>query len=57
MHAVKIAWRNRVMHIDPIVAKDRAKAIFDATIGLMNHLATRLSEQGELLDYDEPLPL
>ncbi len=47
MHAVKIAWRNRVMHVDAIVAEDRAKAIFDAVIGLMNHVSKTISDDGE----------
>ena len=54
MHAVKIAWRNRVMHVDAIFTEDRAKAIFDATVGLMNHLAYQISEDGEILDGHPP---
>lgn len=53
MHAVKIAWRNRVMHVDQFMSEDRAKAIFDAIIGLMNHLATQISEF-ELLEDETP---
>lgn len=56
MHAVKIAWRNRVMHVDAIFPEDRAKAIFDATVGLMNHLATQISEDGEIFSEQEQLP-
>jgi hypothetical protein len=55
MHAVKLAWRNRVMHVDTIMPEDRVKAIFDAVVGLMDHLATRLTEEGEFLPDEEPL--
>lgn len=46
MHAVKVAWRNSVMHVDAIVTEDRAKSIYDATAGLMNYLACRPDQLG-----------
>jgi len=45
MHAVKLAWRNRFAHIDAIVPPDKARDIFNATRGLMRHLAEHLAEE------------
>lgn len=39
MHAVKVAWRNKVMHVDTVMTEERAKTIYDASIGLMNYVA------------------
>lgn len=38
MHAIKLAWRNRVMHVDQIVTEERAKPIFYAVVTFMNYL-------------------
>ncbi|HRD76819.1 MAG TPA: hypothetical protein PK264_12940 [Hyphomicrobiaceae bacterium] len=51
MHAVKIAWRNRVMHVDSIVTAERASSIFDATCGLMNFLSDHAEH---FLHVDQP---
>lgn len=42
LHAVKVAWRNRTMHVENINTMEQAKAIYDATRGLMDYLATDL---------------
>lgn len=42
--AVKHAWRNPTMHVRITHDAESAKAIFDATGGLMRHLATELHE-------------
>ena len=44
MHAVKLAWRNQVMHVDTTFSLDNARDIFNATKALMQHLATKISE-------------
>ena len=44
MHAVKLAWRNQVMHVDPTFNVENARDIFNAVKALMQHLATQLSE-------------
>lgn len=44
MHGVNLAWRRRVAHIERTYTKDQAKRIYDATKGLMEHLAEKLSE-------------
>lgn len=59
LRAVKHAWRNRVMHIDSIVTEERAKSIFDSTIGFMNVVSKRLKEDGLIdpnfeLDFETP---
>jgi hypothetical protein len=41
-HAVKIAWRNRVMHIERSYGDQDAFDIMSSTRGLMGHLAPRL---------------
>ncbi|HET8546424.1 MAG TPA: hypothetical protein VFL57_00390 [Bryobacteraceae bacterium] len=42
MHAVKIAWRNRAMHIEKKHTIEEAREIYDATRGLMRYLAENL---------------
>ena len=44
MHAVKLAWRNQVMHVDMTFSLENARNILNATKALMQHLATQLSE-------------
>jgi hypothetical protein len=48
MHAVNVAWRRRVAHFERTYTKEQAKRIFDATKGLMEHLAEKLSEVDEV---------
>lgn len=43
-HAIKLAWRNRVMHIERSYSEEDAKEIMNASKGLMRQLATRLHE-------------
>ena len=43
MHAVKLAWRNQVMHVDATFSLDNARDIFNAMRALMQHLASGLS--------------
>ena len=42
MHAVKLAWRNRAMHVDATFSLDNARDIFNAMKALMQYLATQL---------------
>ena len=44
MHAVNLAWRRRVAHIERVYTQDEAKRILDETRNLMQHLAVKLSE-------------
>jgi hypothetical protein len=44
MHAVNLAWRRRVAHVESSYDDGQAKRIFDATKGLMEHIAAKLSE-------------
>jgi hypothetical protein len=44
MHAVNQAWRQRVAHIERSYSEEEALRIWDATKGLMQHLATKLKE-------------
>lgn len=41
-HTVKIAWRNRVMHIEKKYTGEEAREIYAATVGLMRYLAENL---------------
>lgn len=45
MHAVNDAWRTRVAHMDTKYTGEEAKRIWDATKGLMQHLATSLKQE------------
>lgn|SRR5574337_356514 len=47
MHSIKIAWRNKVMHLERKYTEEEAESIFNATKGLMRYLATVLSETVE----------
>ena len=44
MHAVNEAWRQRVSHIERNYNEEEAMSIFNATKGLMQHLAKKLTE-------------
>lgn len=46
MHAVNQAWRQRVAHMDRKYTEEEAMRVWEATKGLMQHLATRLTESG-----------
>jgi hypothetical protein len=41
-NAVKVAWRNRVMHVDTKHTMEEAREIYDATRGLMRYIAEEL---------------
>lgn len=45
-HYFKDAWRNYTTHVHDTYSTERAKTIFDHVRGFMQHLATRLREQG-----------
>ncbi|MGO8707239.1 MAG: hypothetical protein ACLQMG_06225 [Terracidiphilus sp.] len=47
MHAVNLAWRRRVAHVERTYTQEEAKQIFDATKNLMQHIAVKLSECGD----------
>ena len=42
LHAVKVAWRNRVMHVEKKHTMEEAREIYAATGGLMRYLAENL---------------
>jgi hypothetical protein len=42
LNAVKLAWRNRVMHVDRKHTMEEAKEIYNATCGLMRYIAENL---------------
>jgi hypothetical protein len=42
LHAVKVAWRNRAMHVDTKHTMEEAREIYSATCGLMRYLAENL---------------
>ena len=42
LHAVKVAWRNKTMHVEKINTMEHAKEIYDATCGLMRYLGENL---------------
>ena len=48
MHAVKLAWRNQVMHVDTTFSLDNARQIFEQTKLLMIALSIELSEPSAL---------
>jgi hypothetical protein len=50
MHAVNLAWRRRVMHIERNYDESEAERIIEATKGLMQHLAIKLSDPAEAGD-------
>jgi hypothetical protein len=45
VHAVKVAWRNRVMHVEHKHTMEEAREIYGATRGLMRYLAENLPRQ------------
>lgn len=45
LHAVKVAWRNKTMHVEKINTMEHAKEIFNATIGLMRYLVENLPQK------------
>jgi hypothetical protein len=45
MHAVKIAWRNRVMHVEKKHTPEEARDIYSATCALMRYLAETLPQE------------
>jgi hypothetical protein len=46
VRAVKKAWRDPTMHVERTYDREQAVKVFDASLGLMTHLATRLDEKG-----------
>jgi hypothetical protein len=44
MHSVNLAWRRKVAHVERTYSQEEARQIFDATKGLMQHIASKLSE-------------
>ena len=42
LHAVKVAWRNKTMHVEKVNTMEHAKEIYDATTGLMRYLGENL---------------
>jgi hypothetical protein len=47
MHALNLACRRRVAHIERTYTLEESKRIYEATRGLMQHIATKLSEVEE----------
>ena len=45
LHAVKVAWRNKTMHVEKINTMEHAKEIYDATCGLMRYLSENLPQK------------
>jgi hypothetical protein len=45
IHAVKVAWRNRVMHVEHKHTMQEAREIYSATRGLMRYLAENLPKR------------
>ena len=48
LHAVKIAWRNKTMHVDKKHTQEEAREIYSATRGLMRYLAEHLQDTPKL---------
>lgn len=48
MNAVKIAWRNRVMHVEKKHTMEEAREIYDATRGLMRYLSENIPTPSKL---------
>jgi len=48
LRAVKKAWRDTTMHVERTYNREQAAKVFDASLGLMTHLATRLDEKGNI---------
>jgi len=49
LQAVKVAWRNRVMHVGEKHTPEEAREIYGATCGLMRYLAENLPKKGPQL--------
>jgi hypothetical protein len=45
LHAVKVAWRNKTMHVEKINTMEHAKEIYDSTCGFMRYLAENFPEK------------
>jgi hypothetical protein len=45
LHAVKVAWRNKTMHVEKVNTMEHAKEIYDATAGFMRYLAENLPDK------------
>lgn len=45
LHAVKVAWRNKTMHVEKINTMEHAKEIYAATCGLMRYLSEHLPKR------------
>jgi hypothetical protein len=45
LHAVKVAWRNKTMHVEKVNTMEHAREIYDATTGLMRYLAANLPQK------------
>ena len=45
LHAVKVAWRNKTMHVETVNTMEHAKEVYDATRGFMRYLAENLPEK------------
>jgi hypothetical protein len=45
LHAVKVAWRNKTMHVEKINTMEHAREIYNATTGLMRYLAENLPQK------------
>jgi hypothetical protein len=48
LRAVKKAWRDTTMHVERTYSREQAMKVFEASLGLMTHLATRLDEKGNI---------
>lgn len=48
-NAVKIAWRNRAMHVDRKHTPEEAREIYAATAGLMRYLAENLPKESTVI--------
>lgn len=45
LHAVKVAWRNKTMHVEKINTMEHAKETYDATCGFMRYLAENFPQR------------
>jgi hypothetical protein len=45
LHAVKVAWRNKTMHVEKINTMEHAKEVYDATCGFMRYLAENFPQR------------
>jgi hypothetical protein len=49
LNAVKLAWRNRVMHVERKHTSEEAREIYNATVGLMRYMVENLPPDGGLI--------